>query len=64
VLKRRGGMLARPVLVDLDARCLVAAPMVRHPRPLPAPRRPDPRTVAGHEAIRATPARRTRRAAT
>jgi hypothetical protein len=51
------------VLVDLDARCLVVAS--RAPRPLlPAPpRRPDPRTVAGPEAVRATSPRRTLRAA-
>lgn len=64
VLKRRGGALARPVLVDLEARCLVAPLPPARPRPLPgAPRRPDPRTVAGHEAVRSTPVRHRMRAA-
>jgi hypothetical protein len=61
VLKRRGGMLARPVIVDLDARSFVSRSASR-PRLIGA-RRPDPRTVAAHEEVRATPPRRTLRAA-
>jgi hypothetical protein len=36
VLKRRGGTLARPVLVDLDARSFVAPRASVRPRPLPS----------------------------
>ena len=62
VLKRRGGTLALPVIVDLDARSFVAPQAPPRPRPFP-PRRPDPRSVAAHEAVRATPPRRSLRAA-
>jgi hypothetical protein len=64
VLKRRGGALGHPVVVDLEARSVVAPGIAVRPRPLPAPpRRPDPRTVAAHEAVRTTPVRRRLRAA-
>jgi hypothetical protein len=80
VLKRRGGTLARPVLVDLDARSFVTAHKTTRPRPLPAfppaagpPQgRRAPRGEASEasfggitirEAVRATPPRRARRAA-
>ena len=64
VLKRRGGSVARPVLIDLDARCLVAAHLLRGTRPLSAPSRPpDPRSDAGHDALRTTTAQRRLRAA-
>jgi cell division inhibitor SulA len=63
VLKRRGGTLAQPVLVDLDARSFVAPRKAMRPRPLPAREFPDPRTVAAHEAVRTTPPRRTARRA-
>jgi len=32
VLKRRGGTLAQPVLVDLDTRCFIAVPLAPGPR--------------------------------
>ncbi|MFO1284224.1 MAG: translesion DNA synthesis-associated protein ImuA [Burkholderiales bacterium] len=68
VLKRRGGEVGRPVVLDLDARCLVAPELAsRPPRTLAPPRlpgpRPDPRSDAGHDASRATRAWRTLRAA-
>ena len=64
VLKRRGGEVALPVMLDLDARCLVAPGLAsRPPRALGASRRTDPRTDAGHDAVRVTSPRRTLRAA-
>lgn len=64
VLKRRGGALPRPVLVDLEVRSVVVPGLAAQPRPLPGPlRRPDPRTVAAHEAVRTTSSRRAMRAA-
>ena len=64
VLKRRGGALDRPVLVDLEARSLAAPALVVRRRPLPSPpRTPDPRTVAAHEGVRATSTRHARRMA-
>jgi len=63
VLKRRGGTLVQPVLVDLDARSFVAPRKAMRPRPLPVRESPDPRTVAAHEAVRTTPPRRTARRA-
>jgi len=64
VLKRRGGALARPVVLDLEARSVAAPGIVVRARPLPSPpRRPDPRTVAAHEAVRTTSMRHARQAA-
>jgi hypothetical protein len=66
VLKRRGGELAQPVLIDTSSRwsttplLQTGAPVPNLPARLPRPAAlPDRRTSAGHEAA---PARRVRRA--